>query len=75
MNEPCREILQELDVYLDGEGGQDVEEAVRRHLRDCPPCVDRADFQRELRALIASKCKDAAPSGLLDRVIDTVTNP
>lgn len=73
MNEPCREVLAELDVFLDGECGGDLEEAIRRHLGECPPCVDRADFQRDLRALIASKCKDAAPSGLLDRVIDNLT--
>lgn len=74
MKEPCRDVLRELDVFLDGECTGDLEEVIRRHLGECPPCVDRADFQRELRALIASKCKDAAPSGLLDRVIDTIAN-
>ncbi|HVL98703.1 MAG TPA: mycothiol system anti-sigma-R factor [Egibacteraceae bacterium] len=73
MTEPCWEVLAELDVYLDGECGPSFEEAVRRHLDACSPCLDRADFQRELRALIAAKCKDAAPSGLLDRVIDSLT--
>ena len=73
MKEPCREVLAELDVFLDGECSGDLEEAVRRHLGECPPCVDRADFQRELRALIASKCTDAAPSGLLDRILDSLT--
>lgn len=74
MREPCREVLRELDVFLDGECGQSLEEAVRRHLRECSPCLDRADFQRDLRTLIASKCKDAAPSGLLDRVMDNLTD-
>lgn len=74
MNEPCREVLEELDVFLDGECGPSLEEAVHRHLEECSPCLDRADFQRELRDLIASKCKDAAPAGLLDRILNELTD-
>lgn len=73
MNEPCREVLAELEVFLDGECGHSLEDAVRRHLGECAPCLDRADFQRALRALIASKCKDAAPKGLLDRIRHELT--
>lgn len=69
MKERCRSVLEELDTYLDGECGQRIEEVVREHLEDCPPCLERADFRRELRSIIASKCRDAAPSGLLDRVL------
>lgn len=65
----CDEVLERLDRYLDGECPQDLEVIVRAHLDECSPCLDRADFQRKLRVLIASKCKDAAPSGLLDRII------
>lgn len=65
----CREALDQLQIYLDRECGPDLESAIRQHLGDCPPCLDRADFERELRAIVATKCKDAAPSGLLDRVI------
>lgn len=66
----CAEVLKELDVFLDGECADDLEASVRRHLGDCPPCMDRAGFERGLRDLIASKCRDAAPSGLVDRIID-----
>jgi anti-sigma factor (TIGR02949 family) len=65
----CRDVLAELDRYLDGECGEDLAKSVHHHLGDCPPCLDRADFERALRELIASKCKDAAPSGLIDRII------
>ncbi|CAN5886950.1 hypothetical protein BH23ACT8_BH23ACT8_00240 [soil metagenome] len=65
----CREALEQLHTYLDHECGADLEQAIRAHLDDCPPCLDRADFEQQLRAIVASKCKDAAPSGLLDRVI------
>jgi mycothiol system anti-sigma-R factor len=72
MKQSCREVLTELQTYLDGECGEELEVVLRRHLDDCPPCLDRADFQRELRALVASRCRDAAPSGLLDRVVATL---
>lgn len=70
MNENCREVLDELDVFLDNECGEDLATSVRTHLGDCPPCMDRADFERALRDVIASKCRDAAPSGLVDRIIE-----
>jgi anti-sigma factor (TIGR02949 family) len=66
----CAEVLQDLYVFLDGECADDLEASVRHHLGDCPPCMDRADFERALRELIASKCRDAAPTGLVDRIID-----
>jgi anti-sigma factor (TIGR02949 family) len=69
MGEDCRDALHELGRYLDDECGADLEQTIRQHLGDCPPCLDRADFERELRAIVASRCKDAAPSGLLDRII------
>lgn len=68
MNEPCREVLTQLEVFLDGECGPSMELVVREHLVECSPCLDRADFQRELRAMIAAKCTDVAPAGLLERV-------
>jgi mycothiol system anti-sigma-R factor len=69
MSFDCREVLERLERYLDGECPRDMERIVRKHLDDCPPCLERADFQRQLRALIASKCKEPAPSGLLDRIM------
>jgi mycothiol system anti-sigma-R factor len=69
MAEDCREALEELARYLDDECPTDLERAIRSHLGDCPPCLDRAEFERELRAVIARRCRDAAPSGLADRII------
>lgn len=68
----CDEVLEELDRFLDNECGEDLAASVRRHLGHCPPCMDRADFERALRDLIASKCRDAAPSGLVDRIIESL---
>lgn len=72
MKDTCREVLEELELFLDNECGEDLAASVQRHLGDCPPCMDRADFERALRELIASKCRDAAPSGLVDRIVDSL---
>ena len=69
MGTDCREALRELQRYLDRECPVDLEAAIRSHLGGCPPCTNRADFERELRGIMARRCKDAAPSGLLDRII------
>ena len=68
MDDDCRSVLRELELFLDGESAEQLETIVARHLSDCPPCYDRAEFQREVRILIASKCTDCAPPGLMARV-------
>lgn len=69
MGTDCRAALRELQRYLDRECPVDLETAIRSHLGSCRPCTDRAAFERELRGIVARRCKDAAPSGLLDRII------
>ena len=68
MDDGCRQVLRELQLFLDGEGAEELQRTIERHLGGCSPCFDRAEFQREVRALIASKCTDCAPPGLLERV-------
>lgn len=68
MDDGCRQVLRELEMYLDGEDAAELHATMERHLSGCGPCFDRAEFQREVRLLIASKCRDDAPPGLLDRV-------
>lgn len=70
MEEHCQKILAELSAYLDNECPQHVAHALSEHLSDCEPCLDRVDFERELRTLVARKCREAAPDGLVDRVLD-----
>ncbi len=69
MSERCRQALEELARYLDRECPPDLEQAVRDHLDDCPPCHDRAEFEQELKRILSRRCRDSAPSGLADRII------
>lgn len=65
----CDQAVSVMQTFLDGECGADLQLTVTVHLRNCPDCLHRADFERHLRAFVASKCRDVAPHGLLDRVI------
>lgn len=69
MGDDCQDALQKLERYLDRECGPDAEATIRAHLEDCPPCLDRAEFERELRRIVARHCRCHAPPGLMDRVI------
>jgi anti-sigma factor (TIGR02949 family) len=68
MSDECDALLERLEIYLDGECPRDMESQIAAHLQECPPCLDRADFERKVRQLVASRCRDAAPSGLMDAI-------
>ncbi|HEY8338963.1 MAG TPA: mycothiol system anti-sigma-R factor [Egibacteraceae bacterium] len=72
MDDHCSEVLHELRRFLDGECDSDLESAVRAHLGDCPGCLDRADFERELKMLIAARCRSKAPPHLVQLVVERI---
>ena len=68
MADGCREVLDDLERYIDGECPDRLARVIADHLADCPPCLSRSDFERALRDLVASKCRDTAPADLVERV-------
>ncbi len=70
MSGDCDEIVHELQIYLDGETDEEFADRVARHLDRCAPCLDRAEFERRLRAIVAAKCgTECAPAELRERII------
>jgi mycothiol system anti-sigma-R factor len=69
MGDDCDQSLRELQVYLDGELRPEVRDIVAAHLADCPPCEDRAEFERRVRALVAASCHECAPVELRERIL------
>ena len=69
MSDQCDALLDRLETFLDGECPKNVETVVEEHLQACPPCLERADFERRVRALVAAKCRDSAPEGLMDGIM------
>lgn len=68
MSHECQQILKDLALYLDGECDPAVEHTITQHLTGCPPCMERSDFERTLRAMLARSCHERAPQAVLDRV-------
>ncbi|MGH9224510.1 MAG: mycothiol system anti-sigma-R factor [Acidimicrobiales bacterium] len=64
----CTEAVEVLYHYLDGQLTQERRILIRRHLDECPPCLDAFDFEAELRIVIAHKCRERVPEELRMRV-------
>jgi mycothiol system anti-sigma-R factor len=64
----CEGAVHELYTYLDGELTEERREVIRVHLDFCGPCGGAAEFEAELRRVIANRCKDRVPQSLIERV-------
>ena len=72
MSDDCREAVDLLYHYLDGELAEEHRITIRRHLIDCPPCYSAFDFETELRVVIAHKAQEQVPDQLRQRVFDAI---
>jgi mycothiol system anti-sigma-R factor len=68
----CQEAVHELYYYLDGELTEERREEIRVHLDWCGPCNGAADFEAELRRVIANRCRDRVPDSLIRRVAEAI---
>jgi mycothiol system anti-sigma-R factor len=64
----CEEAVHELYHYLDGELTEQRRVEISVHLDACGPCGGAAEFEAELRRVIANHCKDRVPQSLIERV-------
>ncbi|MBI3648376.1 MAG: mycothiol system anti-sigma-R factor [Actinobacteria bacterium] len=65
----CQETLRQIERFLDGELDPGIRAVIDKHLSSCSPCMERAEFRKHLKELIASKCgRDRMPADLLRRV-------
>jgi mycothiol system anti-sigma-R factor len=68
----CEEAVHELYHYLDGELTEERRTEISVHLDWCGPCSGAAEFESELRRVIANRCKDRVPQSLIDRVAESL---
>ena len=69
----CQEALHELYTFLDGELTVERREHIRVHLEDCNPCLERYDFEAELKIVISSKCREQVPESLREQVLRAIS--
>ena len=68
----CDEVLDEIEHYLHGELDTARATTLADHLGDCPPCLERAEFQRKLKEIVRAKCWCDTPQSLVLRVQETI---
>lgn len=67
-SDECREALERLESFLDGELGEVTAVRLEQHLSDCGPCTNRVDFEERFRELVRRGCADEAPATLRERI-------
>jgi len=68
-SEDCADYLERIVYFLDNELDEADCSAVRLHLDECNPCLEKYDLQRTVKAVVARSCSEAAPSELRQRVM------
>lgn len=73
----CRRVMQDLQVFLDGEADGDTSWRVTRHLSRCEHCFGDADTIRAIKDAVAGLRVAADGEALLRlrRLLDTLSHP
>ena len=64
----CYRATKQVYLYLDNEMSRYRYWKVKRHLRNCPPCCSKFDFEAEFKLMVRTKSQDPAPTELIDRL-------
>ena len=64
----CSDYLERIVYFLDNELDEADCSAVRVHLDECGPCLEKYDLQRTVKSVIARSCSESAPAELRERV-------
>ncbi|HKS44779.1 MAG TPA: mycothiol system anti-sigma-R factor [Amycolatopsis sp.] len=61
----CQDALAEIFLLLDRECSPERDAELRRHIEECPPCLEEYGIDEFLKSLLARKCGgDHAPDEL-----------
>jgi mycothiol system anti-sigma-R factor len=70
----CREVLDRVYEYLDGEMTSHDVAKIRQHLEECSPCLTEYDLDVALKALLRRSCAcESAPDALRQRIMVKIT--
>ncbi|MEV0596533.1 mycothiol system anti-sigma-R factor [Nonomuraea cavernae] len=66
----CREVLDKVYAYIDGELAEGVVSDIRVHLDECDPCLKEYDLDKVVKQLVAKHCGcDPVPDDLRSKVL------
>ena len=70
----CREVLEEVYLYLDLECGEERRTLIRHHLDECGPCLNEYNLDTTLKALIKRSCSaERAPDTLRTSIMARIS--
>ncbi len=69
---PCRDALQNLFVYIDGQLTMERRLVIKEHIDRCSHCFERFSFELELRQVVAQSCRDTVPESLKMRIAEAI---
>ena len=66
----CEHVLERVYEFIDNELDHASGDAIRQHLSDCEPCLDKFDVEQAVKKLVARRCGgDTAPAHLREKVL------
>lgn len=69
MSDECKDVLDEVYLYLDLECTDDRRQLIKNHLDECSPCLREYGIEQEVKALVARCCgAENAPDELKARL-------
>ncbi|SDI03797.1 mycothiol system anti-sigma-R factor [Sinosporangium album] len=69
----CRDVLEKVYTYLDGELGAVDCADIRRHLDECGPCLEEYGLEKVVKQLVAKHCGcDPVPTDLRAKVLERI---
>ena len=68
----CKEAVERLYYFLDGELTDERRAMIQRHLDACSECIEAFEFEVELRTAIARGCREPVPESLRVRVFEAI---
>jgi mycothiol system anti-sigma-R factor len=72
----CEHVLEQIELYLDGELVDSLRIEVERHLGGCDPCSGHAAFQQRLKDVLRTKCGcHDIPPELVERLRASIDRP
>ena len=70
----CREVLDRVFEFLDGEMTEEDTARIREHLEDCSPCLSEYHLDTALKARVRRSCGcEPAPDDLRRRILLKIT--
>ncbi|WP_344952687.1 mycothiol system anti-sigma-R factor [Sphaerisporangium flaviroseum] len=69
----CKEVLDKVYTFLDGELDARRRSDIREHLDECGPCLEEYGLEQVVKQLVAKHCGcDTAPDELRSKVLKRI---